>query len=138
MIKEIRKEDIPDWDYGDVAIKTYSIGDQNRVGNMAAIIKGTTANPDIALREDINSSKLQDYMLMAGIHFFKAKDNMSFILKPNTLTDDKIKHAYTEISQPAGVFLLGKIVEINKPLTPDGKKNLNLSSNEEVKTSVQV
>ena len=123
MIIEIRKDEIPDWDYGDIAIKTYSFGDQNKIGAMAGQIRGTVDNPDIQISDTIQFDALSNYSLMAGIHYIKTKDNILFVIKPGTMTDEKLKYAF-EISKISGNYLTKRVAEINKNINEDEKKNL--------------
>lgn len=124
MIKEIRKEEIPDWDFGDIAIKTFSFGDQNYIASIMAKIRGKSIDDaDVGLKDDISIDVLNVNSLAAGLHYIKGKDNISFVLKPNLHRTEKINVCDKDISFTAGQYILKQITILNNPISEDQKKN---------------
>lgn len=109
MIKQIRKEDIPEWTFGDVAIKTFSFGDAMKLNDMS---KGETeqANTEIAI-----------FMVSAGIHFIRDEKNETIIIK-NDSEINKKSDFIKNIDVASAIFLLKEIKELNKPLSDEEKK----------------
>jgi hypothetical protein len=125
MIKEIRKDEVPEWEYGDVAIKTYSFGEQMAIAGSAGQIKESiedgkkTYKPE--MKADINFGDLSVYILCAGIHYVRDKSGENFLIKPNTTVEDKKRFVFNFPSM-SGNFLLNEIREFNKPKSDEEKK----------------
>jgi len=126
LIKEIKKGDIPEWNFGDIAIKTYSFGEQMRIASTVSKFKETIVNGKKSMepefREELNVGELGVYMLAAGIHFVRNIDGTEFVVKPNMVADDKIKVVFN-FSKESGNFLLNEIRDLNKPMSDEEKKD---------------
>lgn len=126
MIKEIKKEDIPDWQYGDVAIKTYSFGEQMTIAGISGKIKEVITNGkkefEPAMKDDINLGDISIYSLAAGIHYVRTLNGEAFIIEPNSSAESKKKQVFN-FEKNSGNYLLGEIREVNKGVTEEEKKD---------------
>jgi len=119
MLKQVRKEDIPEWDFGDVTIKTFSFGEKLELGNLKA--KMTKEGPELSDGE-VSIKDITIKALAAGIHFVRTSDNSQFIILANSQLSDKEKKVY-DFSFESGQYLLKLIYELNKPLEKEDIKN---------------
>lgn len=116
MIKEIKKSDLVDWNYGDVGIKTYSYGDLLAIKDMADI-NGT----EIVAKTGYKDSDVGMMILTAGIHYIRNVDGTGYEIAPGTTNDIKKRLCY--MFDASAVFtLLKHINELNSPLTEQEKK----------------
>ena len=119
MLKQIRKEDIPKWELGDVTIKTFSFGEKLELGNLKAKMKDGT--PQVTDAE-ISIKDVSIKGLAAGIHFIRTVEGTQFIIKPGTPLADREKVVY-DVAYEAGEYLLKEIWEINKEISKEEIKN---------------
>ena len=117
MIKELKKEEIPGWEHGDVAIKTYSLGDRGVLANMLAKVKVTEKDGKIDKAEtegkkDVDISEFSVLSLAFGLHFVRSKDGVGFVLKPDADKETKKKFAY-DVDSVCAEVLIDKVAEIN-------------------------
>lgn len=120
VTKLIKREELKNWDYGDVCIKTFSIGERLKLGNFATSVNYNGGNP-IMNDKNIDIADVNIYSLAAGIQYIKAQDNFDFFIKPNTLVEDKTKIVFNLEFEPAK-YLLEQINELNNPLSNEQKK----------------
>jgi hypothetical protein len=118
MLKEISKEEIPEWPHGNIMLKTYSYGDTLMLADMIEKTDG-----ELVLKNGYKESDVNIFMLAAGIHLVKTNDNNAFVVPNNATIDAKKKFTY-DIDKSAAIYLLTKIKEINEVLTDDLKKKL--------------
>ena len=116
----IKKEDIPDWTYGDVCIKTFSYGEKLKLGGTVTSISFNGGNPTTN-DKDIDISELSVMALAAGIQYVKRSDNYEFFIKPSTTLDEK-KRLVFDFEYNSGQYLSNEINELNKPLSDEQKK----------------
>lgn len=116
----IKKEDIPDWQYGDVCIKTFSYGEKLQIGGVVASVNYNNGNPVVS-DKNIDIAELSVTALAAGIQWIKNQDNYDFLIKPDTVLNEKKKIVYNFEFQ-AGKKLSEYIQELNKPLDDEAKK----------------
>lgn len=126
--KTITKENLPDWDFGDVVIKKFSFADKMRLANMSRTMRVVKdGNKDKVVIEP--NDKLDGYAISlmtmgAGIHSIKDDKNYDYILKPHSHIDEKLNFINRdEISFSAGEVLLNEIKDFNKEITEEEKKN---------------
>ena len=127
MIKELKKEEIPGWEHGDVAIKTYSLGDRGVLANMLAKVKVTEKDGKIDKAEtegkkDVDISEFSVLSLAFGLHFVRSKDGVGFVLKPDADKETKKKFAY-DVDSVCAEVLIDKVAEINGGISLEQKKN---------------
>jgi len=113
VLKEIKKEELKDWEYGDVCLKTFSYGEQL---SLAELKKGVDDESVI----DVKKAGLMT--VAAGIKFIRGKDGVSFFIKPTDTLDDKMKLVYDFDGEHAKC-LLKVIKELNAPISREEKKN---------------
>jgi hypothetical protein len=113
LIKVIPREEIPDWDFGSVCVKTWSIIDSLDISKIAGKEEGF---------ENIDVKAAAVIQLAGGIHYIKNVNDDGFLLEPNKTRDEKIRFL-DKMSTQAGSHILKAIVEINKPLTGTDIKN---------------
>ena len=116
MIKEIKKSEIPEWTYGDVAIKTYSYGDLLSIKDMSEF-----DGEEIKAKAGYKDSDVGLIMLAAGIHYIRDVEGTGFVIKPNTMTEDKRKTCFN-FDVSSSYKLLNEIRNLNKPITEEEKK----------------
>lgn len=114
---EVKKEDIPDWEYGDVKIKTFSFGESLKINSWATV--GTDGQP--AFKQGVPEDEAGVFMLAAGIHFVRTVDGADFWIKPNSTIEDKSKKLYT-IPVRSGAHLSKEIAKANRELSDEEKK----------------
>lgn len=120
----INKNDIPEWEYGDVVVKKFSFGGKLRLSEHT----NTTSIKDnkVAVGEKIvNNYELGISTLCEGIHSIKDAENYEYLIRPHSHVDDK-KTFFTndDISVESGLYLLQQVKEYNNPTSEDEKKNL--------------
>ncbi len=129
-IKEIAREEIPNWSVGNVVIKTFSYGDKLRMaGVMKKIFKDINSIKNEVdekkildnLKEDVDLSEVTIDLVVAGVSSIKNFDNQQFLITPNSSREEKAKFIYN-IDYEAGNYLLKKILEMNKPISDETKK----------------
>lgn len=124
MMREINKSEIPDWQYGNVMLKTYSYGNTVTLADMmelrTKIVDGKEIN-DFVVKQQYKDSDVNIFMLAAGIHFIKMSDNNSFALAPEVNIEIKKKFVF-DIDRESAMYLLGQIKELNEGLSADLKK----------------
>jgi hypothetical protein len=121
VTKLIKKEEIPGWEYGDVCIKTFSIGESLKLGNFTTTVQYNGSEAIVGEKPSIDISQMNVYALAAGIQYIKKSDNYEFFIKPGVLTEDKYKIVFDFDYEP-GKFLLEKISELNQHLSNEQKK----------------
>lgn len=124
MMKEISKDEIPDWQYGNITVKTYSYGNTVLLSDMIEIKKTIVdgkEESDYKLKNGFKDSDVNILMLAAGIHFVRSVDGVSFALKPESDIETKKRFAF-DIDKNAALFILSKIKELNEGVTSDIKK----------------
>jgi hypothetical protein len=119
----IRREEIPNWDYGDVCIKHYSFGDKIKLSSMAMTVKvdSKTMTEQMTAKE-IDTEEMILLAVAAGISWVKKKDNYEFLFKPDRKTSDLVEFI-RQINYDSGVFLKNKIAVINQAMTDQEIKN---------------
>lgn len=119
----IARDDIPEWDYGDVTIKKFSFGGKMRI---SGLVNTTSVNKDqVVFKErDINNLEISVTSLGEGVVSVKDKDNYEFVIKPESSFEDK-KNFFSgdNISFEAGMYLLTQVKDFNKGVTDEEKKN---------------
>ena len=124
MLKELKKESIPDWKFGDVSIKTYSWKDAMKIAEMTSSINLVNGEMQVVQKESINLYELNMISLASGINFIRTFDGGDFIVKPGMITEEKVKGLENpDLSQTAAMFLLNEVSSLNKPLSVEEKKN---------------
>jgi hypothetical protein len=116
MIKEIKKSEIPEWEHGDIGIKTYSYGNLLAIQDMSIIENGK-----ITARLGYKDSDIGIMVLAAGLHYVRNTDGSSFIIKSDTPLEDKKKFCLN-IDTIAAKKILDEIKILNDPLTEQEKK----------------
>jgi hypothetical protein len=117
-LKEIKAADIPDWQYGDVQIKTFSYGESLRISGWAK----ETTDKKIEFKEGVNMDEAGVFILAAGINYVRTHDGTDYYIRPGSQVDEKAKKLY-EISFQAGLFISQEITVLNKGITLEEKKN---------------
>lgn len=120
VTKIIKREDIPDWVYGDVCIKTFSYGEKLTLGGAVTSVNFSSGTP-VVNDKDINISDLGITALAAGILYVKNKDNFEFLIKASNTLEEKKKIVYN-FEFEAGRKLADEVNELNKPLSDEAKK----------------
>lgn len=119
--KLIKKEEIPGWEHGDVCIKTFSFGDSLKLGNFTTTVAYNGGETIVGEKASIDIAQMNVYAVAAGIQYIKKADNYEFLIKPGTMTEDKVKIVYDfEFEQAKKI--LEEVSELNKHLTPEQKK----------------
>lgn len=116
-MKDIKREQIPDWEYGDVKLKTFSFGESLKINSWAMV--GPDGTPDF--KPGVNQDEAGVFMLSAGIHFIRTLDGADFWIKPGSSIDEKHKKLYS-IPVRAGAYLSKEIGVLNKELSDEEKK----------------
>ena len=126
-LQTINKQDIPDWEFGDVVIKKFSFADKIK---MAGFVSNVSVKKNVIEQRDvekIDTDTLGIYTFAAGIHSVKDKDNYEFIMKPHSFIDDKVKFVIRDdIEYSAGQYILEQIKVFNQEIIDNElKKKLN-------------
>jgi len=116
MMKEINKDEIPEWNYGNVMLKTYSYGDTLALNDMFE-----KTGEELTVKNGYKDSDCNLYALAAALHFVRQQDGISFVLNPNSNIEQKKKLAF-DFDKKAAMYLLQQIKELNQDLTEDLKK----------------
>ena len=126
MNVEITGDTIPNWEYGNVGIKTFSFGDNLKIAGQVSNIKRTVVDGKTQMlpefKEEADMGELALFMLAAGVNFVRTKDGAGFIIKPASSNDDKKKLLYG-IDKESGEFLLSNISKLNEEKSEEEKKN---------------
>lgn len=140
VFKEIAKEEIKGWSLGNVVIKTFSFGDKIKMASNVKRIFKTTPNVNETddkifdnVREDADLAEVNMNLIASGLHTVRNFDGMTFIIRPDSSKEEKMKFVY-DIDFDSGKFLLQQIMLLNKPISDDEKKESSLQSREGVQT----
>lgn len=124
MLKELKSNEIQDWDFGDVIIKTYSYGQQSRIAELISNIRMSGKEITADVKDNLSIYDLNMLMLSAGIHIIRNKDGTELI-GPLTKEVDKLNFLDKTISSIAGNDILREISLLNQALSREEKKNLD-------------
>lgn len=119
MIKNISKSEVPGWEYGDVAVKTFSFGEQMKIANLKAKLNKSGAELSDS-EMDIGDVLIK--ILAAGIHYVKTAEGNQFIIKPGMSVEDRQKIVF-DFTKEAGQYLVKQVQELNKEITKEEQKN---------------
>ena len=124
MMKDIKKEDIPEWEYGDVVIKSFSFGEKFEIANVKAKMSkdesGKLKDAEM-VNAEIDVAKLSIKSLASGLHSVKTREGQ-FIIRPGSLVSERETFAY-KVEFESGKYLLERVQELNSPITEDDIKN---------------
>jgi len=122
-LEVIRKDDIPDWEFGDVTIKKFSFNDKIRLASFISKVSVKDKEIETNNRDEIDSHKLSLYTISSGLYSVKDKDNYEFVIKPNTNFNDKLLFVESDsLLFESGQFLASKISVFNKVVGEELKK----------------
>jgi len=118
LIKIIPKEEIPSWNFGDVAVKTFSFGDTLRLAKFTSKMKSFVnsegrADMETQFKDDTDIEEVSLFTLASGIHYVKSLDSSGFVINSDMITEDKVKVLY-KIDLESGKYLIQQVQEINK------------------------
>lgn len=133
MKKEIIASEIPEWEHGNVMIKSFSFKDttfiQARVEKISKEeLPEKTPTGETQYKEKIEWVEGTDigymsyFMLCAGIHFIRNKDVEGLYVKPEHTTEEKL-NMLKNIDGKAGAYLTEKIGELMVGMNEDKKKS---------------
>ena len=114
---EIKREDIPDWEFGDVKLKTFSFGESLKINSWTK----TGADGTAEFKEGVSQDEAGVFMLAAGIHFVRTIDGTDFWIKPGQTVEEKSKKIYA-VSVRSGAYLSKAIADLNRELSDAEKK----------------
>jgi hypothetical protein len=118
MLKEINKDDIPEWAYGNVCVKTFSYGHSVLIGDMCERSPDKT---DVLAKEGYKDSDVSIFVLAAGLHFVRTADGLGFVVPPTADIDTKKRFAF-DIEIPAAIKIIKEINVLNTGTSDELKK----------------
>ena len=113
MIKEINASEIPEWEHGNVGIKTLSFGDTLTLASMSKRIV-VDGKEDLVPGDGYTIKDITMHLLSAGIYFIRNKDNTDFFIKPKADIDKQILDFRASV----------RTIDWKKILKPTGLKKL--------------
>lgn len=131
--KEILATDIPEWELGNVMVKSFSFKDTTYIQGLIKehrLQKLEAKGPDgqdqfkevVDWKDGTDVGYMNYYMLCAGIHFIRNKDVEGFHIKPGTTTEEKLV-LLKDIDGKSGAYLTDQIGTLMIEMSEDKKKS---------------
>lgn len=130
--KEIRKSDLPEWEYGDVVIKKFSFGDKLKLSAFTSetiieTVKDTTTGKEVERvkrsAKTIDAYEITMFTIACGLHSIKDSDNYEYVLKGHSNIDEKLEFVKKlDLSFEAGKVILDEIKNFNVDISDEKKK----------------
>lgn len=113
VLEEIKADLIPNWEFGDVCIKSFSFGDKLKLSEIASDVKSDGKDFVVVPKKDFSISEINLFLLSAGLKWVKPKDSVGFVIRPEWDLKAKEKVVY-DFDFDSAQFLLKEILRINQ------------------------
>ena len=131
--KTINKNDLPEWDFGDVTIKKFSFGDKLKLSAFTTdtsidVVKDPETGKDVERvnrkSKNIDAYEITMFTIACGLHSVKASDDYEYALKPHSHIDEKLRFVKEkDLSYESGKVILEAVKEFNAEISEDKKKD---------------